>query len=100
MNIGSANSNYADNITERPLQVKKNQPQQLPKVYKALKVGLKKANTKLGFIVINFVCKTAGATSNSLVRPDLEQAVQLWFPNHREDVEVLETMQRCVTICS
>ncbi len=52
---------------------------------KHCKSAYKKVNTMLGFIARNFEYKTPGVMLTlyiSLIRPQLEYAVQFWSPNY------------------
>ena len=57
----------------------------------------KSANRVLGFIARNFRYKNKELILplyKSLVRPHLEHAVQIWFPNLRRDIDKIEKIHR------
>ncbi len=59
-----------------------------------------KANRMLGFINRNFSFKNKDVILPlyiSLVRPQLEYAVQFWSPHHAKDIAKLEAVQRRAT---
>ena len=60
----------------------------------------KKANMVLGKLKKTFECRDSDMWTKlytSLVRPHLEYAVQAWNPHYREDIKILESVQRRAT---
>ena len=70
------------------------------KVEKQCSTAVGKANRMLGFISRNFEYKSRDIVVplyKSLVRPNLEYAVQFWSPYMRKDIDKLERVQRRAT---
>ena len=70
------------------------------KFSKQCKEAAAKANRLLGFIKRNFSFKSKNIILplyTSLVRPQLEYAVQFWSPHHEKDIAKLESVQRRAT---
>jgi len=63
-------------------------------------LAAQKAQHMLGFIKSSVASRSREVILplySSLVRPHLESCVQLWSPQHREDMDLLEQVQRRVT---
>ena len=106
LQVGSNNANHVYTLGGRPLERTRQEKDLGVIVSSDLKnhsqcaEQCKKANRILGFISRNFEYKSKDIILplyKSLVRPQLEYAVQFWSPYLNKDIELLERVQRRAT---
>ncbi len=102
MHIGSKNGNHTYYMRGEPLQTVQEEKDIRVTISSYLtrtkhcKSACKKANTMLEFTARNFEYKMPGVMLtlyNSLVRPHIEDAAQVWSSNYKKDIELLERLQ-------